>query len=328
MKNRSRSVSLIVGFLFLALALASGFQVKFVFSQDEETPDFGGQKAPFTPLPEEERDAPPPPANATTVNELPKSLFVKDNDSDTEPLSITNKTELLEVLPANATKAIEFVDKSLKNSTGQGLLPPEVMKNLNESSQSVNASLLGQSQNGSILDILNKENLTDKVLPIISPTNKSATSSDLEEVEEPQPTKVSENATSGGEQGTNETTIAPEQTEANTTGIKENASEKETLLQQNLQDGGAKPLINKSTELLPPIKDLGKQEVNNTQIENKELPPTNLTVNDTQTGELPPTNLTTASNTSDESEENPPASLTDKGENQDEESPPDTSNRD
>ena len=187
--------------------------MKVAFSQDGETPDFGGTKAPFTPLPEDDRSSPPPPSNATKVNELPKSLFVEENDTDSEPLVIANKTELLEVLPANATNAIEFIDSSLKNSTGQGLLPSGVLNNVTGAGNlNMSSGPTGEKRNiTTILDFLNKENLTKEILPLISPTNKSVTSEDLEEMDEPQPSNVTENATTSEEQPTSENATTSEE---------------------------------------------------------------------------------------------------------------------
>jgi hypothetical protein len=196
----------------MVILTVNAYQMKFAFSQDVETPDFGGTKAPFSPLPENERSPPPPPSNATQVNELPKNLFVQENDTDSEPLAIANKTELLEVLPANATNAIEFIDSSLKNSTGQGLLPPGILNNVTDAGQ-LNASSAptGEKQNiTTILDFLNKEDLTKEVLPLISPANKSATSEDLEEIVEPQPSNASENATTSQTQPATENTTTSE----------------------------------------------------------------------------------------------------------------------
>src|SRR6476620_4072749 len=199
MKTRSLNPFVIITLLAITILTVNGYQMKFAFSQDEETPDFGGTKAPFTPLPEDDRNPPPPPSNATKVDELPKSLFVEENDTDSQPLVIANKTELLEVLPANATNIIEFIDSSLKNSTGQGLLPPGILSNVTEAGNlNMSSSPTEEKRNiTTILDVLNKENLTKEVLPLISPANKSATSEDLEEAEEQPPTG---NATTSEEQ--------------------------------------------------------------------------------------------------------------------------------
>jgi hypothetical protein len=199
MKTRSLNPFVIITLLAITILTVNGYQMKFAFSQDEETPDFGGTKAPFTPLPEDDRNPPPPPSNATKVDELPKSLFVEENDTDSQPLVIANKTELLEVLPANATNIIEFIDSSLKNSTGQGLLPPGILSNVTEAGNlNMSSSPTEEKRNiTTILDVLNNENLTKEVLPLISPANKSATSEDLEEAEEQPPTG---NATTSEEQ--------------------------------------------------------------------------------------------------------------------------------
>ncbi|MEP6576851.1 MAG: hypothetical protein ABJB85_10520 [Nitrososphaerota archaeon] len=55
--------------------------------------------------------------------------------------------------------------------------------------------------------------MTKEILPLISPTNKSVTSEDLEEMDEPQPYDVTENATTSEEQTTTEnaTTLEEQQ---------------------------------------------------------------------------------------------------------------------
>jgi hypothetical protein len=179
-------------------------------------------------------------------------------------------------------------------------------------------SSLSQGQNTStILDILNKENLTQKILPIISPTNKSATSSDLEEMVEPQPAGSAANATGPEEQAANETAPVSGSETKNASELNETPSEQIPSVEQS------QPLTNKSEELPPPIKNPGKNEneetvnklVNKTQ--EGELPPVNVTVNKlvnkTQEGELPPVNVT-VNNSLNEAEENPPVSQSDNSE--------------
>ena len=127
-----------VGLLLLASALfiVVPTQSQVIFGQganttnttDSETPAFDGQTPGFIPKSEDGAAPPPPPADATTVAELPKETLVKDPDSDA--LSIGNRTEILEVLPANSTKIIKFVDEDLKNSTGVGLAPTDVLEKL------------------------------------------------------------------------------------------------------------------------------------------------------------------------------------------------------
>jgi hypothetical protein len=252
MKTRSLNPFVIITLLAVTILTVNGYQMKVAFSQDEETPDFGGTKAPFTPLPEDDRSPPPPPSNATKVNELPKSLFVEENDTDSEPLIIANKTELLEVLPANATNAIEFIDSSLKNSTGQGLLPAGVLNNVTGvGNLNMSSGPTGEKRNiTTILDFLNKENLTKEILPLISPANKSVTSEDLEEMDEPQPSNVTENATTSEEQPTSE----------NATTSEEQSGKDEAV-----------PPINQESEQQPPVaEDQGNTKIedplNNTEL--------------------------------------------------------------
>ncbi len=273
MKTRSLNPFVIITLLAITILTVNGYQMKVAFSQDEETPDFGGTKAPFTPLPEDDRSPPPPPSNATKVNELPKSLFVEENDTDSEPLVIANKTELLEVLPANATNAIEFIDSSLKNSTGQGLLPAGVLNNVTGAGNlNMSSGATGEKRNiTTILDFLNKENLTKEILPLISPTNKSVTSEDLEEMDQPQPSNVTENATTSEEQPTTENATTSEEqptTENATTSEEQPPSGK---IQKQLGNDDVVPPINQESDQQPPVaEDKGntkiEEPVNNTDL--------------------------------------------------------------
>ena len=315
-ENLMLSVLIVVAILFI-----SGYQIKIAFSQDEETPNFGTEKAPFTPLPEQDRNPPPPAKNATIVKDLPKNMFVRDNDSDTEPLSITNRTEILEVLPANSTTAINFVDKSLKNSTGQGLLPPSILSNISmaEKLENISKPSNGNQTSGTLLDILNQENLTQKVLPLIEPTNKSTTSADLEELDQPLPPNVPENVTTLAEEEENQT--APSSVNGNATEENENGTSQET----------AQPEGNQSAESPPAAKDLGSQLPqiqNNTQTEdNEENPPISLkATNNTQNegNEEKPSKSLTKNQQTEDNEENPPISLkaTNNTQNEGNEMPP------
>jgi hypothetical protein len=143
---------------------------------DAEIPKFENRTATFVPPPEGERKAPPVPADAIKGDELPDEAPVKDPDS--EPLSITNRTEILEVLPANSTKIIEHVDDDLKNSTGEGLLPPAILDKIKS----------GEGQgNDTILDISSPEELDE-----IKNFSESTTNQTTEEaVEEGEPISVS-----------------------------------------------------------------------------------------------------------------------------------------
>jgi hypothetical protein len=264
MKSRSLNPFVIITLLAITILTVNGYQMKVAFSQDEETPDFGGTKAPFTPLPEDDRNPPPPPSNATKVNELPKSLFVEENDTDSEPLVIANKTELLEVLPANATNAIEFIDSSLKNSTGLGLLPSGVLNNVTGAGNlNMSSGPTGEKRNiTTILDFLNKENLTKEILPLISPANKSVTSEDLEEMDEPQPSNVTENATTSEEQPASENA---------TTSEEQPASENATTSEEQSGKDEAVPPINQESDQQPPVAEDEvntkiKEPLNNTEL--------------------------------------------------------------
>jgi hypothetical protein len=180
---------------------------------DTEIPPFENQNATFTPPPEGEREAPPVPANAIKGEDLPNETLTKDPDS--EPLSVTNRTELLEVLPSNSTKIIEHVNEDLKNSTGEGLLPPAILDKI----------ISGEGQgNDTILDISTPEELdeiknfsevatnltTEEALeegePISNATNATDTEtlSEEQDGEEEQAQAGAEtnmtNATAGGEQ--------------------------------------------------------------------------------------------------------------------------------
>jgi len=143
---------------------------------DVEIPKFENRTATFVPPPEGERKAPPVPADAIKGDELPDEMPVKDPDS--EPLSITNRTEILEVLPANSTKIIEHVDDDLKNSTGEGLLPPALLDKIKS----------GEGQgNDTILDISSPEELHE-----IKNFSESTTNQTTEEaVEEGEPISIS-----------------------------------------------------------------------------------------------------------------------------------------
>jgi len=118
---------------------------------DAEIPEFENQTAAFTPPPEGDREAPPIPADAIKGADIPKEQPPKDTDS--QPLSVSNRTELLEVLPANSTKIIEHVDEDLKNSTGEGLLPPAILDKI--------ISGEDQGNNKTILDISTPEELDE-----------------------------------------------------------------------------------------------------------------------------------------------------------------------
>src|SRR4249919_3411619 len=187
--NREKDLMMygIVGVLLLAsfLMSAPANQYQKIFAQkenatDAEIPKFENGTATFVPPPESDREAPPVPSNAIKGADLPKETPPKDPDS--EPLSVTNRTELLEVLPANSTKIIEHVNDDLKNSTGEGLLPPAIMDKIKSGE--------GQGQgNKTILDISSPKELDE-----IKNFSDSTTNVTKQAAEEGEPISIS-NAT-------------------------------------------------------------------------------------------------------------------------------------
>jgi hypothetical protein len=118
---------------------------------DVEIPEFENQTVTFVPPPEGDREAPPIPADAIQGADIPDEE--PPTDTDSQPLSVSNRTELLEVLPANSTKIIEHVDEDLKNSSGEGLLPPAILDKI--------LSGADQGNNDTILDISTPEELDE-----------------------------------------------------------------------------------------------------------------------------------------------------------------------
>ena len=218
-----------VGLLLLASALfiVVPTQSQVIFGQgantnttDSETPEFDGQAPGFTPKSEDGAAPPPPPADATKVADLPKETLVKDPDSDA--LSIGNRTEILEVLPANSSKIIKFVDEDLKNSTGVGLAPTDVLEKLTSNA----------NDNKSILSLATPEEVKEIESVVVNTTSApseeddevpvaNATSEDEEQAaaEEENANATSANATdvTGGQTGNEEDQTAAEEENANAT---------------------------------------------------------------------------------------------------------------
>jgi hypothetical protein len=190
-----------VGLLLLASALfiVVPTQSQVIFGQganttnttDSETPAFDGQTPGFIPKSEDGAAPPPPPADATTVAELPKETLVKDPDSDA--LSIGNRTEILEVLPANSTKIIKFVDEDLKNSTGVGLAPTDVLEKLTSNA----------NDNKSILSLATPEEVKEIESVVVNTT--SAPSEEDDEVPVANATSEEEDQAAAGEENANAT---------------------------------------------------------------------------------------------------------------------------
>jgi hypothetical protein len=152
---------------------------------ESERPTADGLKAGFVPDSEDGAAPPPPPANAITVDKLPKENPVKDPDSD--PLSITNRTEILQILPANSSKIIKHVDEDLKNSTGVGLAPSDVLAKITSEKS---------NDNKSILQVASPEDI--KKIESEDSAIANATGGQQEE-DEPVTNATSEKAQAGGE---------------------------------------------------------------------------------------------------------------------------------
>ncbi len=150
-----------------------------------ERPTADGLKPEFVPDTEDGAAPPPPPTNAITVDKLPKENPVKDPDSDT--LSITNRTEILQILPANSSKIIKHVDEDLKNTTGVGLAPSDVLEKITSEKS---------NDNKSILQLASPEDI--KKIESEDSTIANATGGQQEE-DEPVTNATSEKAQAGGE---------------------------------------------------------------------------------------------------------------------------------
>jgi hypothetical protein len=138
----------------LMLALLSGTTLNYVSvlgQVEEEIPNFEGINPGFTPPPESQRTPPPPPQDALTVSELPPPSLARENETDVDPLSVTNRTEILEILPLNSSNIVKFVDEELKNNTGVGLAPGSVLENITLEQENQPG---GNLSNATILDML------------------------------------------------------------------------------------------------------------------------------------------------------------------------------
>jgi len=224
-----------VGLLLLAsvLFIVVPTQTQVIFGQganttnttDSETPAFDGQTPGFTPKSEDGAAPPPPPADATTVADLPKETLVKDPDSDA--LSIGNRTEILEVLPANSTKIIKFVDEDLKNSTGVGLAPIDVLKKLTSNAND-NKSILSLATPEQVKEIesvvVNTTSAPSEEDDEVPVANATSEEEDQAAAEEENANATSTNATdvTGGATGNEEDQAAAEEENANATNATDN----------------------------------------------------------------------------------------------------------
>ena len=246
-----------------------------------EIPKFENRTATFVPPPEGERKAPPVPANAIKGDELPDEMPVKDPDS--EPLSITNRTEILEVLPANSTKIIEHVDDDLKNSTGEGLLPPAILDKIKS----------GEGQgNDTILDISSPEELDE-----IKNFSESTTNQTTEEgVEEGEPISVSNvtNATAA-EAAPEDQEEAEDGGEATNVTNATSGEQPAQSREEQKQAEGEEEQAQTAEEDQQEAEDGGEEAITNA---------TNATTTQTPEGLLNTTNLTSRLNVTDSEDEN------------------------
>ena len=163
----------------IALLGSVGLSYVSVFGQAEnEVPSFEGVNPGFTPPPESERTPPPPPSDALTVSELPKLPIERENETDVDPLSITNRTEILEILPLNSTNIVKFIDEDLKNTTGVGLAPSSVLENITLAQEGEDGNL----SNITIFDVLGPQEIAE-VTNMTPTTTEGGEPLDLDEVD-------------------------------------------------------------------------------------------------------------------------------------------------
>ena len=289
------------GFVSLLLLASALFivvptQSQVIFGQganttnttDSETPAFDGQTPGFTPKSEDGAAPPPPPADATTVADLPKETLVKDPDSDA--LSIGNRTEILEVLPANSTKIIKFVDDDLKNSTGVGLAPTDVLEKLTSNA----------NDNKSILSLATPEQVKEIESVVVNTT--SAPSEEDDEVpvsnatseEEDQAAAEEENANATSTNATDVTGAELKQTgeeETNMTNATSGEQPAQTREEQKQAEGEEEQAMTGEEQ-----KQTGEEETNTS--------PANATAAETPSESLNTTNVTSMLNSTDSADEN------------------------
>jgi len=265
------------GFVSLLLLASALFivvptQSQVIFGQganttnttDSETPAFDGQTPGFTPKSEDGAAPPPPPADATTVADLPKETLVKDPDSDA--LSIGNRTEILEVLPANSTKIIKFVDDDLKNSTGVGLAPTDVLEKLTSNA----------NDNKSILSLATPEQVKEIESVVVNTT--SAPSEEDDEVpvsnatseEEDQAAAEEENVNATSTNATDVTGAEQKQTgeeEINMTNATSGEQPAQTREEQKQAEGEEEQAMTGEE-----LKQTGEEEINMTNATSGEQP--------------------------------------------------------
>ena len=289
------------GFVSLLLLASALFivvptQSQVIFGQganttnttDSETPAFDGQTPGFTPKSEDGAAPPPPPADATTVADLPKETLVKDPDSDA--LSIGNRTEILEVLPANSTKIIKFVDDDLKNSTGVGLAPTDVLEKLTSNA----------NDNKSILSLATPEQVKEIESVVVNTT--SAPSEEDDEVPVSNATSEEEDQAAAEEENANATSTNA----TDVTGAEQKLTGEEEINMTNATSGEQPAQTREEQKQAEGEEEqaMTAEELKQTGEEETTTSPANATAAETPSESLNTTNVTSMLNSTDSADEN------------------------
>jgi hypothetical protein len=274
------------------LALLSGTTLNYVSvlgQVEDEIPDFEGINPGFTPPPESQRTPPPPPPDALTVSELPPPSLARENETDVDPLSVTNRTEILEILPLNSSNIVKFVDEELKNNTGVGLAPGSILENITLEQENQPG---GNLSNATILDMLGPQEKEEvaNMTPIIREGGEIV---DLEEAD-----IASANETEDeGEEAVSPppTTTTNETSTDNATNVASRETEDEEDQVSDEEDEGPSPTTVPSTG--PEISGLGNKTTD------LDLNQTGGTLRDNITNMNDTSLLPTTEDNSDESDE-------------------------
>jgi hypothetical protein len=224
----------IIYVLLIALLGSTGLGYTSVLGQAEnEVPSFEGVNPGFTPPPESDRTPPPPPSDALTVSELPKTTIERENETDVDPLSVTNRTEVLEILPLNSTKIVKFIDEDLKNSTGVGLAPSSVLENITLAQEGENGNL----SNTTILDVLGPQEIAE-VTNMTPTTIEGGEPLDLDEVDIATANETDAEGV-GDEEGVSPSSATNETSASNATGGATGTTESESEDEEGVSPSSA-----------------------------------------------------------------------------------------
>jgi hypothetical protein len=224
----------IIYVLLIALLGSTGLGYTSVLGQAEnEVPSFEGVNPGFTPPPESDRTPPPPPSDALTVSELPKTTIERENETDVDPLSVTNRTEVLEILPLNSTKIVKFIDEDLKNSTGVGLAPSSVLENITLAQEGENGNL----SNTTILDVLGPQEIAE-VTNMTPTTTEGGEPLDLDEVDIATANETDAEGV-GDEEGVSPSSATNETSASNATGGATGTTESESEDEEGVSPSSA-----------------------------------------------------------------------------------------